>query len=325
MTLPELWTEKYRPTSLDDYVFTDDKFKIQVTQWIETKNFPHMILTGSPGVGKTAIAYLIVRLSGVDEADVMYVNASHHTGVDHARDKVRMFASGMPFGESPYRVVILDEADAMSLQAQMVYRKYLEDLPARFIFLGNNDNRIMDALKSRCVHKMITKLPIEEYYQRILNILKQEDIPLGENNVQTLSLMVDACYPDMRRLINMVQGSLNVETKTLMPPSSEGTSGPSDNLLTILDMFNRGNFSRLRDTIAERIPPEGYVEVYKALYKSIVSGVGQLDEYFQRKAIVIIAKYLATHTISADTEINLAAMICELEEIVLENMKSKVA
>ena len=158
--LDSLWTEKYRPNTLDGYVFRDDAQQAKIRQWITEGEIPHLLFSGSAGVGKTTLAKIIINTVGINEYDVLEINASRETSVDVFRTKVTNFVSTMPMGN--YKVVLLDEADYLSQHAQASLRGIMEDFAgnARFILTCNYPNKIIPALHSRCQGFHIEKVDL---------------------------------------------------------------------------------------------------------------------------------------------------------------------
>ena len=174
--MKELWVDKYRPNKLDGYVWRDNAQRKQVESWITEKSIPHLLLSGTPGIGKTTMAKMLVSELGVQDADVMEVNASRETGIDFIRSKIIPFISSIAWG--PFKVVLLDEADRLSPQAQDSLKGIIEQYSAyaRFILTCNNANMVVPALHSRCQQFHFNKLDQTEFTARAATILVNEDV-----------------------------------------------------------------------------------------------------------------------------------------------------
>ena len=148
----KLWVEKYRPKTIDQYVFQDETLKAAVTKWLAEGNIPHLLLSGVQGAGKTSLSQILINEINIDETDVLMINASDENSVDTIREKIKGFISTWPMGD--FKVVRLEEADYISLPAQGVLRSMIEDYSevARFILTCNYENKIKPAIKSRCQH-----------------------------------------------------------------------------------------------------------------------------------------------------------------------------
>ena len=148
--MKELWVEKYRPTTLAEYVFRDEAQKQQVESWVKSGAIPHLLFSGAPGVGKTTLAKVLLHELDADWGDVLEINASRERGIDIIREKITNFSSTLPFGEFKY--VILDEADYTTESAQAALRGAMEQYAnsVRFILTCNYPHRIIPALHSRC-------------------------------------------------------------------------------------------------------------------------------------------------------------------------------
>ena len=162
----KLWVEKYRPNTVDGYVFTDDNQKNQVEGWIRDGSFPHLLMSGDPGTGKTTLAKLLINELGVEEYDVLTINASRENGIDMLREKINGFVQTMPFGK--FKVVLLDEADYLTQPSQAALRNDMESYheTVRYILTCNYAHKIIPALKSRCHEFHIAKPDMTEFTAR---------------------------------------------------------------------------------------------------------------------------------------------------------------
>jgi replication factor C small subunit len=301
-----LWTEAYRPKTIDGYVFRDDGQKAQVQSWIEQKTIPHLLFSGNAGIGKTTLARILLNELAINDLDVLEINASRTNSVEDVRDKIVNFVQMIPFGD--FKVVLLDEADYLSPNAQAALRGVMEEYhtTARFILTCNYPNRIIPALHSRCQGFQIERVDIAEFTARVATILMEESV---EFDLDTLDTFVKATYPDLRKCINTVQ--MNSLDKVLHSPE-KGDSGQADYKLEMVQLFKAGKISEARKLICSQARPEEMEEIYRWLYDNIaIFG----DEEKQNKAILIIKQGLVDHTIIADPEINLAATIIKLARI----------
>ena len=174
-----LFTEKYRPDTLEGYIGNDD-FKTSLQQWISTNDVPHLLLCGGAGTGKTTAAKLIVNNIN---CDYVYINCSDENGIDTIRDKVKSFASAATF--KPQKVVIMDEADFLTINAQAALRNVIEtfSLTTRFIFTCNYVERIIDPIQSRTVVFELTPPSMKEVAMKCLQILDKEGIKYQRSDV----------------------------------------------------------------------------------------------------------------------------------------------
>jgi replication factor C small subunit len=177
--MKELWVEKYRPKTVDGYVFRDDHQRKQIATWIKDKSIPHLILSGVAGIGKTTLAKILINEIGIEDYDVLEINASRQRGIDVIRDTITNFVGMIPFG--PFKVVLLDEADFLTPEAQATMRGVMEEYhhTARFILTCNYPNRIIPALHSRCQGFHVERTDQTEYTARVATILVEENIEIG--------------------------------------------------------------------------------------------------------------------------------------------------
>ncbi len=301
--MKELWVEKYRPNTVDGYVFRDEHQKKQVQQWIKDGTIPHLLFSGNAGIGKTTLAKILLNQLEVNDLDVLEINASRTNSVEDVRDKIVNFVQMIPFGN--FKVVLLDEADYLSPNAQAALRGVMEEYhtTSRFILTCNYPNRIIPALHSRCQGFHIERIDQTEFTARVAEILIAEEVT---PDIDVLDTYVKATYPDLRKCINMVQ--MNSVSGSLLPPA-KSDAGESDWKLEMTELFKAGQITKARKLVCSQARPEEIEDVYKWLYDNIdLFG----DEEKQESAILIIKQGLVDHTLVADPEINLAATMIRL-------------
>jgi replication factor C small subunit len=304
--MKELWVEKYRPKTIEGYVFRDEHQKKQIQTWIKDQSIPHLIFSGTAGIGKTTMAKILVEELGIEDYDVLEINASRTNSVDDVRDKIVNFVQTIPFG--PFKVVLLDEADYLSPNAQAALRGVMEEYhqTARFILTCNYPNRIIPALHSRCQGFHVEKVDQTEFTARVATILVEENIDF---DLDTLDLYVKVAYPDLRKCINLVQQNCQ-ENKLVSPNQSD--AGEQDWKFDMVTLFKAGKISEARKLLCGKIRSEEMEEVYVWLYNNLdVFG----DEQKQDSAVLIIKQGLVDHGLVIDTEINLAATMIKLARL----------
>ena len=303
--MKELWTEKYRPSSIGTYVFRDEGQRQQVSGWVQEGALPHLLFSGAPGTGKTTLAKVLLNELEVNDMDILEINASNENNVDTIRNKITNFSSTMPFGDLKY--VLLDEADYITPNGQAALRGVMEmyHTSCRFILTCNYPQRIIPALHSRCQGFHIEKLDIQEFTARLATICIEEGV---EVDLETLDTYVQASYPDLRKSINLVQQNV-VDGKLQRPQDGDGST--SDWMLSAIEMFKAGKYKDARTLICSQARPEEYDDVYKFMYRNL--GLWGDTEMQQDQAIIIIRNGLVKSVSCADPEINLAATLIELE------------
>ena len=302
-----LWVEQYRPTTVDDYVWQNDNQREMAHGWIKEQTIPHLLFSGSPGTGKTTLAKIIINQLQIQNYDLLEINASRDNGVDYIREKIEGFVSTMPFGD--YKVVLLDEADYLSLNAQAVLRGLMETYSAssRFILTCNYPNKIIPALHSRCQGFHIDKIDPTEFMARVAKILIDETV---EFDIDTLDIYVKATYPDLRKCINLLQ--LNSSGKVLKQPESKNSS-TTDYRLDAVALLKRGKLREARQIICSQVRTDEIEEVFRWLYDNLTLWSKTVEG--QDKAILVIRTGLVNHALVADPEINLSATLLELTQI----------
>ena len=304
--MKELWVEKYRPKTVDGYVFRDDHQRKQINTWIKDKSIPHLLLSGVAGIGKTTLAKILINEIGIEDYDVLEINASRTNSVDDVRDKITNFVQMIPFG--PFKVVLLDEADYLSPNAQAALRGVMEEYSqtSRFILTCNYPNRIIPALHSRCQGFHVERTDQTEFTARVATILVEENI---EFDLDTLDLYVKVAYPDLRKCIQLVQQN---STEGKLESPNKGDAGEADWKFDMVELFKAGKIRDARILLCGKIRAEEIPDVYRWLYDNLeVFG----DEQKQENAIPIIKQGLVDHTLVMDPEINLAAVLIKLARL----------
>ena len=295
-----LWVEKYRPSNLDTYI-GNEHLKEKVSVYLESGDLPHLLLYGKAGTGKTTLAKILVNNI---ECDYMYINASDENSVDTVRTKVRGFASTMGFKD--YKIIILDECDYITPNAQAALRNLMETFSkhCRFILTCNFVERIIDPIQSRCQSFQVIPPSKKEVAIHMTNILKEEGVA---SKMDDIAGLVNAGYPDIRRVINscqrqVVDGMLVVDKQSLVE---------SDYKMKLMEIIKKESkkdaFKSVRKLLADSQVTD-FAELYKLMYDEVDSyGTGHIAE-----CILIIAKYQLSDSQVVDKEINAMAMIIEL-------------
>jgi len=303
----ELWVEKYRPKTVDGYVFRDEAQRKQVESWIKEGTIPHLLLSGSAGIGETTLAKVIFNELGIEPFDILEINASRDNGVDFLKEKIVSFVQMMPFGA--FKVVLLDEADYLSINAQAVLRGVMEEYAStsRFVLTCNYPHKIIPAIHSRCQGFHVEKTDQVEFTARVATILVEENV---EFDLDTLDTFVKATYPDLRKCINFVQQNVN-DSKLSMP--NQGDSDSKDWKLDMVQLFKDRKIQEARKLICASARPDEIESIYRWLYDNL--DLFGNDDETKDSALLIIKQGLVDHTLIADPEINIAAVLVKLARL----------
>jgi len=299
--LNSLWVEKHRPTNLDTYI-GNDFIKDKVAIYLETNDVPHLLLHGVAGTGKTTLAKIIVKNI---ECDFMYINASDERGIDTIRHKIKGFASSVGF--KPLKIIILDESDYLTPDAQASLRNVMETFSehSRFILTCNYVERIIDPIQSRCQSFQVIPPDRKQVAIHLSKILDQENINYEVNDI---GLLVNGGYPDIRRVINAAQRQ-STDGKLVIDKQSSILNDYKVKLLDILKSTKdkKTSFNEIRQLLADS-KVKDYSDAFRLLYDNI-------DEYASNnKAVSIIALAEGQFQDSqvVDKEINFMAFIVKL-------------
>ena len=296
----ELWVEKYRPQVLEDYV-GNEVIKNKIEDYLKQGSIQNLLFHGVAGTGKTTLAKLIAKNLN---CDLLYLNASDERGIDTIREKIIPFASSMSFND--IKIVILDEADYLTPQAQATLRNTIESCSktTRFILTCNYLERIISPLQSRCQTFKITPPSKTEVIEHVSNIAAKE--AMLEVSVNDVQKVVNTHYPDIRKIINTLQGSV-VEGQIKIDDTSLKNTQLGDKIIE--ELSKKSKLSIIRQILADSGARE-FDGLFKVLYDNVSKYTNREGE-----AILIIAKYQYEYTFVLEKEICIAAMLNKLLDI----------
>jgi len=296
-----LWVEKYRPDTLEGYVGNQSIVE-KVKVYLQNGDVPHLLLFGSAGTGKTTLAKLIAN--NID-CDLMYVNASDENNVDTVRDKIKSFASTIGFRQ--WKLIILDEADFLTPNAQAALRNLMETFSktTRFILTCNYVEKIIDPIQSRCQVFAITPPSKKDVAIRVSEILKHESVSFKPED---LVAIVNSGYPDIRRILNACQRQV-VNGELTMDRQSMVEANYMNKIIEILSSNDdkKTVFNNIRQLLAD-----SQVKDYSSLYRFLYDNLESYATGHIASVILIIADAQYKDSFIVDKEIGVSAMFIQL-------------
>ena len=296
-----LWVEKYRPMDLSTYV-GNEHLKEKVKVYLESEDVPHLLLFGKAGTGKTTLAKIVVN--NID-CDYMYINASDENKVDDVRNKIKTFASSVGF--KSLKVIILDECDYLTPNAQAALRNLMETFSkhCRFILTCNYVERIIDPIQSRCQTFQVIPPDRKQVATHLCSVLDQESVSY---EIEDVALLVNAGYPDIRRVINAGQRQ-SISGKLVIDKQSEVLNDYKVKLLEILKSSRdkKTSFTEIRQLLADS-KVKDYSDAFRLLYDNLDDFAGGNKAV----SILTLAEGQFQDAQVVDKEINFMAMIIKL-------------
>lgn len=320
----KLWVEEFRPSTVEDYVFKNEALKSVVLGWIAKKEVPHILLHGPAGTGKTSLINVMMNsIDVIDASDILSMNMSD-SGMDDIRELVLPFVQTRAFGS--YKIVILEEFEQCSIKGQGSLKRIMEEYSdvARFIITSNQPNRILEPIRSRCQEIQIETHDFDQFMGRVVQILMTKGVIVEtQEDIERIEKYVKSCYPDFRKCINTLQQNF-VDGRII--DLNATTSGTAPYHFQILEAIQNGNLSSCRKQIVESVK-DGEVDAFFTwLYQNVdvwvPAGVSaEANDAIIMRCIVKIRDGLVSDTLVSDREMNMAAVLVDLQMIMLEYMQ----
>jgi replication factor C small subunit len=305
----ELWTEKYRPETLDDYVWRDLQQRRKAEEWIADGALPHLLFSGPTGIGKTSLALLLLKMLRIPSGDILKIPASRNRKIEEIQEKILAHCQTWALNDTGFKYIILDEADGLSPHAQKLLRNEMEEYAdsCRFILTCNYPQRIIEPVHGRCQTFQFKTLDRDEFTARLGEILTRENVTF---EIEPLLAIVEAKYPDLRKCINIAQES--TIGGVLHTPDAEDISA-KEYLIEMANLVRVGQMAAARKLVVAQAQIEEYPDIYRFLYRNLDLWGETEDQH--DAALIEIRKGLVNHTLVADPEINLAATLVSLKMV----------
>lgn len=317
--MTSLWTEKYRPKTINEYVFKNNAFKLKMEEWISTGDIPHIGFFGPAGTGKTsAIGVLLNGLieSGVvDPSDITVLNMSDE-GMEAVREKIDQSARLSPFGK--YRIFVLEEMEQMSIKSQGSLKRIMEDYHenARFILTSNESHKILKPIISRVQEIHLETHDKDEFTTRIIEILINEGVELDtDESLDLVNKYIKCTFPDFRKTLNTLQSSVVNGKLVKLEDSIDSTASYR---AAIIDALRNNSIRQMREQIVQNIPEDEIDGFFSFLYRNVDMFTN--DEIKEMKIKVKIRDSVVKQASVSDREMNLSALLCEIDLICNDQM-----
>ena len=306
-----MWVEKYRPTKLSEIVNQKDIVGSLEALIKDPTDMPHLLFSGSAGIGKTTAALCISRqILGEYVRDyTLELNASDERGINMVREKVKKFSRFAGMADVPFKIIILDEADEMTSDAQTALRRIIEDTAryCRFILIANNISKIIDPIQSRCATFKFTSIPEDDVIKHLEKIAKKEKVKADKKGLKAI---YDYSEGDLRHAINLLQATASIgEISEKNVKASAGLTKTTD-VDEVLDLALNGKLPEAREKMIELIKVYGMSE--SDFLKYITGSVFKAKHEKLHTILEIIAKYDYRILVGANPEVQLSAMLAEL-------------
>jgi replication factor C small subunit len=302
-----LWVEKFRPAVFDDVILSDSNREI-INKYAKDQEFPNLLFCGCQGTGKTTLAKVIVK--DILECQYLYINASDENGIDTIRSKVTQFAQTRSF-DGGIKVIILDECDGLSQDAQRALRNTMEEFSGttRFILTANYNHRIIPALQSRCQSMDLTP-PLDKCAERVDFILNSQGVVVGSDQLDQLKTFIKNNYPDLRKIINEVQkyatsGALKLSDNT----------NCNEFVKKVVALTLSGHVLKVRKFTIE------HEELFNGDYTSLLRQVfdyidrSNLPDSKKSMGLIAVAEAMYRSAFVVDQEINFYSCMIQLSQV----------
>lgn len=305
MAIKKPWVEAHRPHLLNEIIFSDDRTRRIFEKYAADKSFPNLLIHGPQGTGKTSLSWVLIRECHVDEMDVLRINCSDEK-IDALREKVKAFATTMPYGD--FKVVRLEELDYLSQDGQALLRSLIEEVSGTCRFIGtcNYLNKVLPPLQDRFQLHHFAAPDVGEMTLRAAEIMEKRNV---EFTVDDLDAVVAAAYPSMRKVLQLLESHSTTGTLVL----AGADAGGADWKLGLLPLLEANNIDGARKLVCESATREETVEVFTFLYQNL-HRVKRLKNKMG-EAVILLAQYQDMHSRAADVEINIAALFYELDKL----------